>query len=173
MWYRLKRLFKHRWQGSQATQRWIAPELLRKLANQVAQSEAHHSGEIRIYIEAALPSSYLWLKLPMAQVARRRALAMFGKLRVWDTQYNNGVLIYLLLVEHRLEIVADRGLNDKVAADTWSLLASRMAGAFKRGNFELGLTQAVDEVAALLQQHFALVDQQRNPNELPDTPLLG
>lgn len=173
MWHQLARFFKHRWQSDRAAQRLISPALLEQLAASVARSELTHSGEIRIYVEAALPTSYLWLNLPLAQVVRRRALAMFGKLRVWDTQLNNGVLIYLLLVEHRLEIVADRGLNDLVPVETWSHLAQRMAAAFKTGDFELGLTQAVDEVTALLQRHFALTQQQANVNELPNEPVLG
>jgi len=173
MWQRLVRVFKHRWQSNAATRQTIPTSLLDKLAARVEQSESGHSGEIRIYVEAALPTSYLWLDLPMAQVVRRRALSMFGKLRVWDTQHNNGVLIYLLLVERRLEIVADRGLNNLVSVETWQHLAKRMELAFKAGDFELGLTQAVDEVTTLLQQHFALDKLQRNPNELPNSPVLG
>jgi len=173
MWHRLVRLFRHRWQSNDAAQQVIGPTLLDKLAARVAQSESGHSGEIRIYVEAALPTSYLWLNLPMAQVVRRRALSLFGKLGVWDTQHNNGVLIYLLLVERRLEIVADRGLNDRVQAETWLHLAKRMEAAFRSGNFELGLTQAVDEVSQLLQQHFALGTLQDNPNELPNQPMLA
>lgn len=173
MWLQLTRIFKHRWQSSAVAQRLLPPALLHQLATRVARSEATHSGEIRIYVEAALPTSYLWLKLPLAQVVRQRALAMFGKLRVWDTQHNNGVLIYLLLVERRLEIVADRGLNDQVSPATWANLANRMAAAFSAGNFELGLTQAVDEVSALLQQHFAINERQANVNELPNEPMLG
>jgi uncharacterized membrane protein len=109
----------------------------------------------------------------MAHITRERALALFGKLRVWDTAQNNGVLIYLLLAEHRIEIVADRGLNERVTADTWPRLVAGMSTAFKAGAYEAGLTQAVQQVTALLQQHFALRAGQSNPNELPDTPLLN
>lgn len=109
----------------------------------------------------------------MAQITRERALAMFGKLRVWDTAQNNGVLIYLLLAERRIEIVADRGLNDKVAPDLWPRLVKEMSAAFKAGDYEAGLTQAVHEVSALLLQHFALQNGQNNLNELPDKPVLN
>ena len=109
----------------------------------------------------------------MSQITRQRALAMFGKLRVWDTAHNNGVLIYLLLAEHRIEIVADRGLNERVAPDTWPRLVASMSAAFKAGDFEGGLTQAVQEVSALLHRHFTLQTGQSNPNELPDAPLLN
>jgi uncharacterized membrane protein len=173
MWTRLTRILKHRWQSDDAAQRAIPPALLDRLAAQVARSEAGHSGEIRIYVEAGLPLSYLWQPASTAQITRERALALFGKLRVWDTAHNNGVLIYLLLAEHRIEIVADRGLNERVAPDTWPRLVAGMSAAFKAGNYEAGLTQAVQQVSALLQQHFALRGGQGNPNELPDAPVLN
>jgi len=173
MWTRLTRILKHRWLRDDAAQRAIPPTLLEKLAEQVAHSEASHSGEIRIYVEAGLPMNYLWQPASTAHIARERALAMFGKLRVWDTENNNGVLIYLLLAEHRIEIVADRGLNQRVNADTWPRLVTTMSTAFKAGDYASGLTQAVQEVTELLHQHFPLDGDQANPNELPNEPLLG
>lgn len=173
MWQQLKRTLKHRWQADDAAERAVPPALLDKLAAQVKDSEAGHSGEIRIYVEAGLPLSYLWRADDMATLARQRALSMFGKLRVWDTAHNNGVLIYLLLAERRIEIVADRGLNDRVAADTWPHLVLSMTAAFKAGDFERGLTQAVQAVSGLLHTYFPLAPGQSNPNELPNTPLLG
>jgi uncharacterized membrane protein len=173
MWTRLTRVLKHRWQSDEAAQRAIPPALLERLAAQVAQSEAAHSGEIRIYVEAGLPLSYLWQAASITHITRERALALFGKLRVWDTAQNNGVLIYLLLAEHRIEIVADRGLNERVDPGTWSRLVAGMSAAFKAGDYETGLTQAVQQVTALLQQHFALQTGEKNPNELPDKPVLN
>lgn len=173
MWTRLNRIFKHRWQSDMAAERAIPPALLAKLAAQVAASEAGHSGEIRIFVEAGLPMSYLWQPASTAQITHERALAMFGKLRVWDTAKNNGVLIYLLLAERRIEIVADRGLNELVPPGTWSRMIEAMSAAFKAGDFEGGLARAVSEVSALLQRHFALADQAHNPNELPNDPILG
>ncbi len=173
MWTRLTRVFRHRWQSDDATERAIPPALLEKLAAQVARSESGHSGEIRIYVEAGLPLNYLWRSASTAQITHERALAMFGKLRVWDTASNNGVLIYLLLAERRIEIVADRGLNERVAPGTWAHLVDVMRAAFTAGDFEAGLTQAVQEVSVLLHQHFPLLADQTNPNELPNQPLLG
>jgi uncharacterized membrane protein len=173
MWMRLARIFKHRWQRDDAAHRAIPPALMNKLAAQIALSESSHSGEIRVYVEAGLPLSYLWQGAGTAKITHERALAMFGKLRVWDTANNNGVLIYLLLAERRIEIVADRGLNERVPPETWPRLVESMRTAFKAGEFEGGLSLAVREVSALLQQHFALPGGQTNPNELPDQPLLG
>lgn len=112
---RLARMWKHRWMDEADVRRAAPPELLSKLERYVAASEARHSGEIRICIEAGLPMSYLWRDA----TPRERAIAMFGKLRVWDTQHNNGVLIYLLLAEHAIEIVADRAVSTPVNHDFW------------------------------------------------------
>jgi hypothetical protein len=101
---RLIRILKHSWQSEGAAKRAIPPELLEKLAAQVAKSEARHSAEIRIYVETSLPLSDLWRATSTTQIMRERALTMFGKLRVWDTAHNNGVLIYLLLAERHIEI---------------------------------------------------------------------
>lgn len=170
---RLVRIFKHRWQSDEAARRAIPPTLLAKLTAQVADSEAGHSGEIRIYVEAGLPMSYIWQSASTAQITHERALDMFGKLRVWDTAENNGVLIYLLLAERRIEIVADRGLNQRVPVDTWKHMVETMSAAFKAGDFEGGLASTVREVSALLQRHFALAGDAHNPNELPNEPVLG
>ncbi len=127
-------------------------------------SERRHSGEIRLCVEAGLPLSYLWRDA----TPRQRAVTMFGKLRVWDTEQNNGVLIYLLLAEHAIEVVADRGLARAVPPETWQQLVAGMREAFRAGRFEDGLAQAVDRVDALLVAHFPLAAGQANPNELPD-----
>lgn len=170
---RIRRILKHRWFDHSATRRAITPELVQKLEQQVAASERHHSGQIRIYIEASLPLSYLWRSAPIRHITRRRALTMFGKLGVWDTAHNNGLLIYLLLAERAIEVVADRGLNKVVGETVWQATVSRMSAAFKGGSFEDGLTQALEDVSALLVQHFPLGAGDLNPNELPDAPVLG
>ena len=170
---RIKRVFKHRWVDDSATQRVIAPEMLERLQRRVAASEQRHSGEVRMYIEAGLPLNYLWTNAPTPQIARQRALDLFSQLRVWDTASNNGVLIYLLLAEHEIEIVADRGLNDRVDPAVWQALVARMSDAFRLAQFEEGLTNALAEVSALLVQHFPIGADAANPNELPDAPILN
>ena len=125
-----------------------------------------HSGEIRLSIEAGLPLSYLWQDLG----ARDRAVTLFGKLRVWDTEHNNGVLIYLLLADHSIEIVADRGLARHVSQAQWDALVAGMGEAFRAGRFEAGLAQAIDAVDALLRAALCAGAGALNPNELPDAP---
>jgi uncharacterized membrane protein len=114
--------------------------------------------------------SYLWRDA----TPRERAVAMFGKLRVWDTEHNNGVLIYLLLVEHAIEIVADRGLAaTRRCRRSGSASCSAWAAPSATSRFEDGLTQALSEVSALLVEHFPARPGQARPNELPDEPVLG
>lgn len=169
MFQRIARIFRHRWLDEADTRRALPSALVDKLAQRVAASEKRHTGEIRIYVEAGLPLSYLWRDAR----PRERAIAMFGKLRVWDTEENNGVLIYLLLAEHAIEIVADRGLARRVDAGEWQRIVQRMGSSFHEGRFEDGLTQALEEVSALLVHHFPAPAGAANPNELPDEPVLG
>ena len=160
------RLLKHRGFDERDAKRVLEPEALRRLEARVAASELHHRGEIRLCVEAGLPLSYLQRNAS----ARDRAVAMFGKLRVWDTEQNSGVLIYLLLAEHAIEIVADRGLNQHVDAAQWQRILGTMRTAFQAGQFEAGLNQAIEAVDVLLRQHFALARGETNPNELPNAP---
>ncbi|MEO6409686.1 MAG: TPM domain-containing protein [Burkholderiaceae bacterium] len=161
-----RRILAHRWYDETDARRMLGADDMARLQARVAASEQQHSGEIRICIEAGLPVSYLWREA----TPRERAIAMFGKLRVWDTHANNGVLIYLLLAEHAIEIVADRGLAAHVDAAQWQAITDGMREAFQAGRFVDGLNQAVDTVDALLRRHFPLAPGDLNPNELSDAP---
>ena len=161
-----RRILAHRWYDEADARRMLGADGMAQLRSRVAASEQRHSGEIRICIEAGLPISYLWRNA----APRERAIAVFGKLRVWDTDANNGVLIYLLLAEHAIEIVADRGLAARVDAAQWQAITDGMREAFRAGRFAEGLNQAVDAVDALLQRHFPLAADALNPNELSDAP---
>ena len=175
---KLKTITRHLWLDADDTRRAIPPDMLKRLAQRVAASERRHSGEVRICVEASLPTSY-FMRLgntqTMAALTRQRAVMMFGKLRVWDTERNNGVLIYLLLAEHAIEIVADRGLTAHVSTAQWQEMVSHMSAAFQARRYEDGLTEALGEISAVLMQHFAIEGAPGgtlNPNELPDNPLL-
>ncbi len=163
---RLSRLLRHRWWDETDARRALDAAALERLRQRVQASEARHSGEIRVCVEASLPLSYLWRDAP----ARERALTMFGKLQVWDTEQNNGVLIYLLLADRAIEIVADRGLRRHVPAGEWQALVDGMSAAFRTGRFEDGLNAAIDAVTERLLRHFPLAPGAPNPNELPDAP---
>ena len=161
---RWARIFRHHWLDDNDTRRAVDAAALARLQAQVTASELQHSGEIRVSIEAGLPLSYLKRNLG----SRDRALTLFGKLRVWDTEHNNGVLIYLMLADHAIEIVADRGLTRHVPQAQWDALVAAMREPLRARRFEEGLMQAITAVDSLLRQHFPLAPGQSNPNELPD-----
>jgi len=171
------RALRHRWISESAARRAVPPALADRLTRQVAGSEARHSGEIRICVEGGLPASYLWRhvfgRVPMKTLAGQRAAMMFSRLRVWDTEANNGVLIYVLLAARHLEIVADRGITRLVPPADWQAMIERLSRAFAQGNIEQGLTQAVADVGAALEQHFPLPPGAAKVDELPDAPVMA
>ena len=169
MWRALPRIWKHRWLDSRAAARALPTEALARLAALVAQSEKTHTGEIRIAIEGGLPLSYLRRQAS----PRERALSLFGKLRVWDTEHNNGALIYLLLADHAIEIVADRALDRTMSAEQWQTLISDMQSAFQSGHFSVGLVTALERVSQQLTHHFPRkTGAASGDTNLPDAPVV-
>lgn len=172
-------LLRHLWLDAGDAHRALGGPALHRLEARIADSERRHRGEICLYVEASLPLSYLWRglrrRLPMAVIVRERALAQFGKLRVWDTEFNNGVLIYLQLAEHDIEIVADRGLARHVPPGDWAALLGDMSAAFRAGRYEDGLARAIDAVGTELERHFPRGDgeHEADVDELPNRPRLG
>lgn len=167
-------IFRHRWLDRSDAVRAVPDDMAERLAQRVAASESRHTGEIRICVEAGLPLSYLWrsdTQSPMRALARERALSWFGRLGVWDTEHNNGVLIYLLLAEHAIEFVADRALSRRVDGAQWQAIVDRLGNHLQNGHFEDGLTQALEEVSALLVEHFPAATDAWRPNELSNAVL--
>lgn len=146
--------------------RYFPRRALSAIEREIGRSESAHMGEIRFAVDAALDISQLLRGLD----ARARALEVFSQLRVWDTEHNSGVLIYLLLADHEVEIVADRGIHAKVGGAEWERICRMMEAAFREGHFEQGVLAGIREITALLVQHFPAVGD--NPNELPDTPAI-
>ena len=150
-------MLKHRLRDHRDTVRVVPDDMAARLERQVALSESRHTGEVRVVVEAALPLSYLWrigAQLSLRQAIRQRAMSWFGRLRVWDTEHNNGVMIYLLLAERHIEVVADRGLSRHVAASHWQAVVAHLSEQLKAGAFEQGLAAAMAEVTTLLETHF-------------------
>lgn len=178
----LTRIFRHLWLDADDAHRAIGTSALQRLETKIRDSERRHSGEICLCVEASLPSSYLWRHLrravPIRQVVRERALMQFSKLRVWDTELNNGVLIYLQLAEHHVEIIADRGLARHVSDTDWQRTLADITPVFAAGRYEEGLGLAIDAVSATLQRNFPAGPDTgksgppRN-NQLPDRPVVG
>ena len=168
----LMRLWRHHWQSERAAHQAVPDALAAQLARRVGASERRHTGQICLCVEGALPISYAWRagrQAPLDTVVRQRAMAWFGRLRVWDTEHNNGVLIYLLLAERRIEIVADRGLQRSASAQDWQDVVAQLATHLKAGHVEAGLMQALEEVSALLVEHFPVREGQAAPDALPNT----
>lgn len=139
---------------------------LDRIEQAIDRSEKTHSGELRFALEAGMEP----IDVLRGMSPRDRALQLFSSLRVWDTEENSGVLIYLQLVDHRIEIVADRGINRKVDQGQWDAICRRMEAAFKAGDFEGGALAAIEDITRLLALHFP--PRADNPDELPDRPVI-
>lgn len=158
----IKHLFAARWQA-----RLRFPQRsMQAIAAAIHNSEKLHMGELRFVVEAGLE----WHDLFSGINSRERALQLFSQLRIWDTEHNSGVLIYLLLTDHKVEIVADRGINAKVSPAKWLSICQDMESSFRANEFESGVLLGVAAITRLLQQHFP--SQELNPNELPDQPVI-
>ena len=148
---------------------WIARRAfpavdLKEIEKAIQASERSHDGELRFVVEAGLPFSSL--RLP----TRKRAEALFAQLGAWDTEHNSGVLIYVQLLDRRIEIVADRGIAAKVAQGEWDAICRRMQERFSSHEFLQGSLEGIEGITAILARHFP--PQGRNPNELPDKPVV-
>ena len=161
------RLLRHLFAPSSA--RLFPPEALQRIAAAVADGESRHSGEVCFAGESALP-----LRAVLAgEEPRAHAEAAFARLRVWDTAGNNGVLVYLLLADHRIEIVADRGLAGRVTQAQWRGVCQLMEERLRAGDAEGAAVQGVAEASALLERHFPRAGDAADENELPDLPHLS
>jgi uncharacterized membrane protein len=157
-----RHLVEHRWRA----RRLFPPKTLAAIEQAIRAGEATHSGQIRFVVEGALDGRPLFRDQP----ARARALDVFSMLRIWDTSHNNGVLIYLLLADRDVEIVADRGIDAKVGQAGWENICADMERDFKAGNFENGVIRGIAEVSQQLAKYFPADSAGRN--ELPDTPVV-
>jgi TPM domain len=163
----IMRLLQNAFDGwFQLSKRFPAP-LLDEVARLVSQGEQTHNGEVRVAIEARLPLSAVLGGV----TASRRAHEVFAHLRVWDTEHNNGVLLYVLLAEHSIEIVADRGIARRVGTDEWKSICQQMREGFARDDWRGGLLRGVEQANALLRQHFP-TDGSHRTDELPDHPII-
>jgi len=162
----IKRITKHllltHWQVSRA----FPSDTLVAIDRAIKASEAAHAGEIRFAVEGALDGTPLF----KGQSARERAIDVFSQLRIWDTEHNNGVLIYLLLADRDVEIVADRGIHSKVGSREWESICQAMETAFKQARYEGGVVTGVQTVTQHLVKHFPASGT--GQNELPDKPMV-
>lgn len=162
----LKRLFRHLFIPDWVALRAFPKPLLDAIEQVIAASEARHSGELRFVVESGLDLPSLW----RGTTARQRAAQLFGTLGVWDTEHNSGVLVYVQLVDRKVEILADRGIDARVGQAQWDAICGRLQRRYAAGEFAAGSLDALAEITGLLALHFpAKAD---NPNELPDRPVV-
>ena len=162
----IQRLIKHLLMTDWQVNRVFPRQTLNAIERAIKESESTHAGEIRFVVEGALDGHPLF----KGQSARERAIDIFSQLRVWDTEHNNGVLIYLLLADRDVEIVADRGIHAKVGPEGWESICHRMEMAFKQGDYEAGIVNGIQEVTHSLRKNFPVASADQN--ELPDRPLI-
>lgn len=161
-----KRLCRHLLTSYSKVRRTFPDDSLRAIEAAIKASELAHVGEIRFVIEAALDIAPLW----RGQTARERAIEVFSQLRVWDTEYNNGVLVYLLLAERDVEIIADRGISAKVSQEQWQAICREMEAAFAQSKYAAGVISGIQSISRHLSNTFPARDAGRN--ELPNRPIM-
>jgi len=160
------RTLRHLFAEGSARRRFPA-RILDAIQHAVADGEKRHAGQVMFAVEGALPLR----DLARGRSARARAREVFAHLRVWDTRHNCGVLIYVLLADHAIEILADRGIAAKVDESGWKSIAAQMQARFAAGEFERGAIDGVSAVGELLAKHFP-ADGTSRGNELPDRPVV-
>lgn len=163
---KLIRLFKHLLRPDWHVRRVFARDDLASIGEAIAACEKSHRGELRFIAEGPLPVSVLWRDAS----PRARAVELFAQQRVWDTGENTGILIYVQLVDRRVEILADRGIAARVPQAEWDAICRGMEESFRRDEWRSGALRAVKRAGELLANHFPAGDN--NPNELPDQPLI-
>jgi uncharacterized membrane protein len=157
-----KHLLAHHWR----VRRIFPPPALAAIEQAIKRGERTHSGQVRFVVEGALDGAPLFNN----QSARERALDIFSQLRIWDTAHNNGVLIYLLLADRQVEIVADRGIDIHVGDGGWQKICADMETDFRAGNFLIGVIRGIEAVSRQLAAHFP--PHPGDHNELPDAPVV-
>jgi uncharacterized membrane protein len=160
----LRRIVRHLLVLPGAVSRAFPASVMQAIEQAIGKSESEHSGELRFAVEPALDTSALLA----GESARDRAIEVFSLLRLWDTDARNGVLIYLLLADRDIEIVADRGIAARVAQDEWEAICRAMEGELRAGRYEAGALAGIRAVSELLARHFPPGD--RNPDEQPNRP---
>lgn len=162
------RLLRHLF--ARPAHRLYPQDSLQRIAAAIAEGERRHRGEVCFAVESALPARAVL----GGHDARSRAAEVFAQLGVWDTAANNGVLVYLLLADHRIEIVADRGLDGRISAEQWRGICLLMEERLKAGEPEAAAVRAMAVVSDLLAEHFPRAAGDIDENELPDLPrILG
>lgn len=152
---RWKRMLRHALATPGAARRAFPPRTLQAIDEAIRAAEARHGGEIRFVVETDLALDELWRDVS----PRQRAIEVFGETGAWDTESNNGVLLYVLLADRDVEIVADRGYRGKVQDEEWERVCTRMENAFRDGRFEEGTVEGIAGISQLVAREYPAPDR--------------
>ncbi len=162
----IRRFLRHVWMSPIQRNRMFPQTVLDAVEKAIAQGETTHGGQVRFVVEAELTSWQLWAGIS----SRQRAIEVFSDLRIWDTERNNGVLLYVLLADRKVEIIADRGIDRVVGPERWRAICKEIELRYRRGEFLEGTTIGIEKIAAELAHAFPATGEKRN--ELPDKPVV-
>jgi len=164
---RRDRFFRHLATDHGSVRRRFPDAVLARIEAAIAEGEKLHRGQVRFVVEPSLPLARILRRV----TPRERALEVFGLLRVWDTEENCGVLVYLLLADRDVEIVADRGIHGHVGTAAWEDACRKMETAFRDGRFAEGVAAGIAEINALLARHYPR-EPGAGADELPNRPVV-
>ncbi len=162
----LKRFIRHVWMSPLILKRQFPSDTLAVIGRAVTESEKSHRGQVRFVLEAELTTGQLWTGVS----ARQRAIDVFSLLRVWDTEENNGVLVYLLLADRKVEIVADRGIHRHAGDERWRAICREIEHHYRKGDFLTGSVTGIQKISAELAFYFPAKGE--HANEQSDAPVV-
>ena len=162
----IKRLCRHLFVLPNNARRHFTVEAMQRIKANIAKNESIHAGEICFVVESHLHI----LDICKRKSAKKRAIEVFSQMHVWDTEHNNGILIYLLLADHDFEILADRGIHQHVGAEGWEQISIKMESMFRQGQFEAGVSYGITQIGGQLAKHYPANNHKKN--ELSDAPII-
>lgn len=164
----LKRILRHLTFSGQAARRAFPQESLKNLHAAIAEGEDHHRAQLKLIIEPSMP----FHRLRNGETSRARAHALFSRYRIWDTEENCGVLVYLNLADHKVEIITDRAIGRAVKQEDWANACGLMTQGFAKGRFHESALEGIRHINSLLVRHFPAKEGSRQHNELSDRPVM-
>jgi uncharacterized membrane protein len=163
---RLSRLFRHLFTWQSKVDDAFSESCFAKIEQAVAKTEAIHGCEIAFVVEASLSPRQVWHRC----TARDRALEMFGRFGVWDTELNNGVLLYVLFADRSVELVVDRAISKRIEQSVWDALVKQLTAQFAKQEYGLASVHAVEQIGKVLSAHFTASQTSVDVNEVPNKP---
>ena len=162
----LSRLIKHLFSHGCKVGSHFSSKDLEVITKAISESESQHTGQICFAVEGAMDMPSLFKN----QSSRECAIEVFSRLKVWDTEHNNGVLIYVLIADHAVEIISDRGINKRVDPNEWQAICHDIESKFAQGSYQQGVLSGIDKLTQVLHQHFPRTSS--STNEISDIPVI-